>query len=214
MNCLPPAKAGGPLRHLQLQIFSSVEMMEACPSRPSHPKPITPPSPRSPPRRRSAGARRAGLLRVVLPPQSQAARRPCRVQRFCWMIAGRAARQRLLDQQRHRPSPAPGRRVAAALQSLPTDENSAGCEGGEIDTRLAMFRDRLTEIYAGGLELPAVASRSEAAARARSLQPHGERVRNPERVFWISPKGAVSTRSPPATPRGTRLESLCYRPAA
>ena len=46
------------------------------------------------------------------------------------------------------------------LTSVPTDE-TVGCAGGEIDTRLAMFRDRLAEIYDGRLELPAVPSRSE-----------------------------------------------------
>lgn len=46
------------------------------------------------------------------------------------------------------------------LQSAPPTDERVGCGGGEIDTRLAMFRDRLAEIYAGGLELPAVASRS------------------------------------------------------
>jgi len=48
------------------------------------------------------------------------------------------------------------------LASVPPTDESVGCGGGEIETRLAMFRDRLAEIYDGRLELPAVPSRSEA----------------------------------------------------
>ncbi len=47
------------------------------------------------------------------------------------------------------------------LQSAPPTDERVGCGGGEIDTRVAMFRDRLAEIYAGGLELPRVESRSD-----------------------------------------------------
>ncbi len=51
-------------------------------------------------------------------------------------------------------------RHLGTLPPPPTDESAA--KENELETRLAMFRDRLTEIYDGKLELPAVASRSEA----------------------------------------------------
>lgn len=60
--------------------------------------------------------------------------------------------------------------------------SACGC-GSEVDERVAMFRDRLTEIYADRVELPAVAGRSE---QQHAIEAVGRVVREygvPQQLF-------------------------------
>jgi len=129
---------------------------------------------------------------------------------FCWMIADalKVSDSSINNGTGLRQHPA----VVSPrhLHALPTDEQRTGCDNGEIDTRLAMFRDRLAEIYAGGLELPAVASRSEAQHALEAFSRTVKEYEIPQQYFLDLAEGcrvdAITTRY--AT--WTRLESLCY----
>jgi phytoene synthase len=60
--------------------------------------------------------------------------------------------------------------------------SACGC-GTEVDERVAMFRDRLAEIYEGRVELPAIASRSEQQHAIEALGQVVHEYRVPRQLF-------------------------------
>lgn len=93
------------------------------------------------------------------------------------------------------------------LQSAPPTDERVGCGGGEIDTRIAMFRDRLVEIYAGGLELPMVKSRSE---QQHALEAFSRTVKEfdlPQQCFFDLAEGCRIDSTVVRYPTWSRLEN-------
>jgi 15-cis-phytoene synthase len=84
---------------------------------------------------------------------------------------------------RHHPAVVSPRRIA----ELPTESTSAGACGcgptGSLDARLLMLRERLDEVYAGTIELPSPAARSEAQHALHAFSLAVQRYEIPREYF-------------------------------
>jgi phytoene synthase len=97
----------------------------------------------------------------------------------------------------------------AAIEST----GSSCCGGSSLDNRLAMFRDRLDEIFAGSLELPNLEFRSETQHALFAFSRTVERYEIPKEYFLDLAEGCRRDLTVMRYATWSTLENYCYHVA-
>ncbi len=114
---------------------------------------------------------------------------------------------------REQPAIASPRYRAAQIDARATTDGTSctSCGSNESDTRLALFRDRLDEIYSGRLELPAPPSRSEQQHALHAFSLAAARFDVPQHYFLTLAEGQRIDRTVTRYATWRALEKQCHQ---